>query len=209
MLNKKIILVLIGLLLTTTLTACNTESSINEAKGEAAEINVKSANQVSQDEDNDTDEENRAKQIVIEEIKDYFDVDIDDTYELKVNYYDYGDDSRYHQYLFWNDSNTFDIRISEKEDRAFYLKQILPESHEGNLLNREEAEMLSMDFINSEFGDLASSLVLINTDYEVEKNSSDIEYYVFQYNEKDNENSGVFIKVDCYNKYITEITLFN
>ena len=51
MLNKKIILVLIGLLLTTTLTACNTESSINEAKGEAAEINVKSANQVSQDED--------------------------------------------------------------------------------------------------------------------------------------------------------------
>ncbi len=208
MIKKKLILILTTLLLIVTLTACNTESSINEAKGEAVEMNIKSTNEMSGEERN-TDEENRAKQIAIEEIKYYFDVDIDNTYEIKVNYYDYGDDSRYHQYLFWNDSNTFDIRISEKKDRAFYLKQILPESNEDNLLNREEAEMLSVDFINSKLGDLACNLVLTNTDYEVEKNSSDIEYYVFQYNEKDNENSGVFIKVDCYNKYITEITLFN
>ena len=197
MLKKSLTLILTCLLLATILTACNSKASINKAEGEVV------------DEDKNTDEENRAKQIAIEEIKDYFDVDIDDTYELKCNYYDYGDDSRYHQYLFWNDSNTFDIRISEKEDRAFYLKLILPEGHIDSPLSKEEAELLSKEFINSKLGDLASNIVLINTDYEVEKNSSDIEYYVFQYNEKDNENSGVFIKVDCYNKYVTEITLFN
>lgn len=207
--NKKLILVLVGFMLTTTLTACNPKSNINGAKGEAMDENIKVSEVQNDNEQKNIDEENRGKKIAIEEIKKYFETDIDDTYEVKVNYYDYGDDSKYHQYLFWSDSMTFDIRVAVGEDKSFYLKQILPENKDGNALNKVEAEKLSLEFLKNKLENVVDNLVLINTDYEVEKNTSDIEYYIYQYNEKDNDNSGVFIKVDCYNKYVSEITLFN
>lgn len=207
--NKKLILVLVGFMLTTTLTACNPKSNINGAKGEAMDENIKVSEVQNDNEQKNIDEENRGKKIAIEEIKKYFETDIDDTYEVKVNYYDYGDDSKYHQYLFWSDSMTFDIRVAVGEDKSFYLKQILPENKDGNALNKVEAEKLSLEFLKNKLENVVDNLVLINTDYEVEKNTSDIEYYIYQYNEKDNDNSGVFIKVDWYNKYVSEITLFN
>lgn len=207
--NKKLILVLVGFMLTTTITACNPKSNINGAKGEAMDESIKVSEVLNDNEQKNIDEENRGGKIAIEEIKKYFETDIDDTYEVKVNYYDYGDDSKYHQYLFWNDSMTFDIRVALGEDESFYLKQILPENKDGNVLSKEEAEKLSLEFLKNKLENVVDNLVLINTDYEVEKNTSDIEYYICQYNEKDNDNSGVFIKVDCYNKYVSEITLFN
>ncbi|WP_077369081.1 hypothetical protein [Anaerosalibacter sp. Marseille-P3206] len=206
MFRKNITLIVAGLLLATTLTACSPKTNVNKAEAEKIEESVKTNKEV---EEKNTNEENRGKKVAIEEIKNYFDVDIDSTYELKANYYDYGDDSKYHQYLFWNDSSTFDIRVSEKEDNAFYLKQILPEKNNGKSLNKDEAEALSKEFIKDKLGDKANKLVLVDTSYEVEKNTDNIEFYVFEYNLKDNESSGVFIKVDCYNNYITEITLFN
>jgi len=194
-----------GLLLATTLTACSPKANVNKAEADKIEENVKT-NQV---EEKNTGEESRGKKVAIEEIKKYFDVDIDSNFELKINYYDYGDDSKYHQYLFWDDSSTFDIRISENEDNAFYLKQILPEKNDGKLLNKDEAEVLSKEFIKDKLGDKGNNLVLSDTSYEVEKSTDNIEFYVFEYTLKDNKDSGVFVKVDCYNNYVTEITLFN
>lgn len=207
--NKRLIFVLVIAMLTITLTACNPKYNINGANGETMEKSAKVKEASNASEGRNIEEENRGKKIAIDEIKKYFETDIDDTYEVKVDYYDYGDDSKYYQYLFWNDSMTFGVKVAVGEDKSFYLKQMLPENIDGKVLSKEEAEKLSLEFLKDKLSDIADNLVLINTDYEVEKNTSNIEYYVCQYNEKDNENSGVFIKVDCYNKYVSEITLFN
>lgn len=203
--KKKIFLILMCILVVAGLSGCGSKANTSQQKETVVAFEMgKEANQ-----NVDKDIEEKGKKIAINEIKHYFGIDIDDSYDLKVNYFDYGNDSRYYQYLFWNDSNTFDIRVGKGEEKAFYLQQMLPENHDGKLLDEKAAEKLSLNFINEKLKGIKDELALTNTEYEVEKNSNNIEYYVFQYNEKDNENSGAFIKVDCYNKYVTEITLFD
>lgn len=206
MIKRNISMLLVIALLVVTLSGCSAKSKVTEAqKGEARQ-----KSNVNEDKKESTGKINEEEGLKIakQELKNYFDQKIDDSYELKINYFGNGDESSYFQYMFWSDEKNFDIRVGENDGDVFYLEQIFLTKGAGKPLDEESAKKLSEDFIKEKMSDKADNLVLGETTFEYEKNTSNKEFYVFQYTKKDNSDKGVFIKVDCFRNYVTEITKY-